>query len=137
MKHIKYHLLGSVTAGTGIDQSHRLLIVLDRQPNGAAPAINDILTGGTTSQYNLSNQLRFAILMDERYYLNASGEPGAGAVFDGKIGVGAIEQFNSGTAGTVADITTNSLYLLVLGTVVAGATAGTVAGSIRYRFTDM
>jgi len=116
MTALKYHLYCNVTAATGIDQSHRLLIVRDKQANGAALAINDVIDGGSTSQYNLSNQARFEILMDKRYYLNASGEPGSGLVLDGTIRFNAVEQFNAGIAGTVADIATNSIYLIILGT---------------------
>lgn len=136
MVKLNYHLLCSVTAATGIDQSHRVLVVRDKQPNGVALTIADVLTGGSTSQYNLSNQARFAILMDKRYYLNASGEPGSGLVLDGSIGINAIEQFNGGIAGTVADITTNSLYLIILGTAAPGVTAGIVAGQFRLRYYD-
>ena len=44
--------------------------------------------------------------------------------------------FNAGDAGTVADITTGSLYFLVVGSEAAGATAGTVSGRVRVRFDD-
>ncbi len=136
MDRLSYRLQGTVTAATGVDQFHRFMIVLDRQPNGAALAINNVILGGVTSQVDLSNQKRFKILHDERYYLNASGEPGSGTVYGGDIGLRTRVQYNSGTAGTVADIATNSLYLIVLGSIVAGATAGAVAGSIRVRFSD-
>jgi hypothetical protein len=136
MVKLQYHLQSIVTAATGIDQFHRLLVVLDKQPNGVALAINSVLDGGSTSQYNLSNQHRFVILYDKRFYLNASGEAGSGIVLDGTIGLSAVVQYNSGIAGTVADIATNSLYLIALGNVVAGATAGSLAGSVRLRYYD-
>jgi hypothetical protein len=134
--HLTYRLACTVTAATGVDQFHRVLIVLDRQPNGVAPAVNEVIDGGSTSQYNLSNQKRFAILYDKRYYLNASGEPGSGAVLNGEKPVNILVQYNSGVAGTVADLATNSIYMIVLGTIAAGATAGSVAGSVRLRYYD-
>ena len=133
---MKARLQAAVTAGTGVDQFCRYLVVLDHQPNGAALAINDVILGGTTSQVNLSNQVRFEILRDKRVYLNASGEPGSAAVIEFSIALNRDTQYNSGSAGTVADIATNSLYLIVLGSIAAGATAGAVAGSVRVRYYD-
>jgi hypothetical protein len=136
MRSLKYHLTAAVTAATGVDQIHRVLIVLDAQPNGAALAVGDVLDGGQSSQVNISNQKRFKILFDERIYLNASGEPDSARLIDGSIGINTIVQYNTGVAGTVADIATNSLYMITLGSEAAGATAGTVAGTVRCMFYD-
>jgi hypothetical protein len=136
MRSLKYHLTAAVTAATGVDQIHRVLIVLDAQPNGAALAYTDVLNGGQSSQVNISNQKRFTILYDERLYLNASGEPDSARLIDGSIGMHTIVQYNAGTAGTVADIATNSLYMIVLGSEASGTTAGTVAGTVRCKFHD-
>lgn len=136
MRSLKYHLTAAVTAATGVDQIHRVLIVLDAQPNGVALTYTDVLDGGQTSQVNISNQKRFKILSDERIYLNASGEPDSARLLDGSIGMHTIVQYNAGVAGTVADISTNSLYMIVLGSEAAGVTAGTVAGTLRCKFYD-
>lgn len=136
LKKLKYHLTAAVTAATGVDQIHRVLIVRDSQPNAVALTMADVLDGGQQSQVNISNQMRFKILLDERIYLNASGEPDSAQLLDGSISMNTITQFNAGVAGTVADITTNSLYLLVVGSEAAGVTAGTVAGTIRCMFID-
>lgn len=136
LRSLRYYLAASVTAATGVDQFHRVLVVLDSQPNGAALAAADVLDGGQSSQVNISNQLRFKILLDRRIYLNASGEPDSARLIDGSIGMNTVVQFNSGVAGTVADIATNSLYLVVLGSEAAGVTAGTVAGTTRVRYSD-
>jgi hypothetical protein len=136
MRSLKYHLAAAVTAATGVDQIHRVLIVLDAQPNGAALSYTDVLDGGQTAQVNISNQKRFKILYDKRIYLNASGEPDSARLVDGSIGMNTLVQYNAGVAGTVADIATNSLYMIVLGSEAAGATAGTVAGTVRCTFYD-
>lgn len=136
MRSLKYHLTAAVTSATGVDQIHRVLIVRDAQPNGAALAVADVLDGGQSSQVNISNQMRFTILFDERFYLNASGEPDSARLIDGSIGMNTIVQYNTGVAGTVADIATNSLYMIVFGSEAAGVTAGTVAGTVRLKFYD-
>lgn len=137
MTKLKLDLRMSVTAATGVDQVHRFLVVLDKQTNGAALAVTDVLnTVNPYSQVNLSNQARFTILLDRVQYLNASGEAGSGAVFRGSIGVHEVVQYNSGVAGTVADISTNSLYLISVGQEAAGATAGLLYGTARLRYKD-
>jgi hypothetical protein len=116
-----------VTSGTGVDQYHRILFVYDKQPNGAAFVITDVLdTTNTVSFPNLANRARFDILYDDLHHLNASAEPGSERTYSIRIPLNRRVIFNAGTAGTVADIVTGSLYILVLGNVAAGSTAGTL-----------
>lgn len=136
-KKLRLRLACVVTAATGADQTQRVMVVLDKQPNGVALAITDVLTSvGTTANYNLSNQARFKILFDRRVYLNATAEPFSAQLLDVSLGQKYVVQFNAGVAGTVADITTNSLYMITIGSNAAGATAGTVTGASRLRFSD-
>jgi len=61
--------------------SARLITVLDKQANGAAPIESDIFTLGpnkVSNLYNLDNAQRFSILSDETFELNA--QAGIGAV---------------------------------------------------------
>jgi len=126
-----------VTPGTGVDQVQRCLVVMDHQTNGAALAITDVLTAvGTESLPNYSNTNRFTILLDRRFNLNATAEPGSRVVFDSNIPLHANVYFNTGTAGTVADIVKNSLYVIGLGSTAPGATAGTVNCACRVLFSD-
>lgn len=127
------------TPTTGKDQRQRLLIVLDKQANGTAPSASDILDTVTVESLpNLSNQKRFTILYDRRFVRNASAEPGSQAIVNISLPLdGRIVQFNGGTTGTVADIVTNSLYMVVLGSEVDGATGGTGNYSLRTRFQDV
>jgi len=51
--------------GTGVPDPFRILVVYDRSPNGANPAITSILSAnGISTPVNLSNTDRFLILMD-------------------------------------------------------------------------
>lgn len=130
-----------VTAATGVDQIQRYIILLDRQANGAAPAaLTDFLTGGVYySLRNLANRRRFKAIHDRMFSLNASGEPDSQRCwkFYIKFRKPIIVEFNAGNAGTVADIVTNSLYLMSLGQAPAGATAGSILGYCRLRYTDL
>lgn len=138
LKKIRLNVTSTATTTTGIDQYQRLLVVLDHQSNAAALAITDVLTSANTIAFpNLINQKRFKILLDERFLLNAAAEPNSTRIwsFDKKVNV--VVQFNEGTAGTVADIVTNSLYIISIGSVGAGATAGTQIYQSRVSFVDL
>ena len=137
MKSIQLNMSPMVTSGTGVDQVGRALVVYDRQTNAAAPAITDILVANNyLDNRNLDNRKRFKILMDRRWALNATGEPGAIVVDTFYRRLRHPVTFNSGDAGTVADITTGSLYLITIGTKVAGATAGAIPFRCRIRYQD-
>lgn len=136
MDELQLILTDNVTAGSGIDQYHRLMLVLDRQPNGAALAILDVLdVVATNSHPNLANRSRFLILKDELHPLNAAAEPGSFRSYRWQFPLRTRITFNAGVAGTVADIATNSLYFICIGSAVAGVTAGAcgVNGRLFFR----
>jgi hypothetical protein len=137
MCRIHLNLTCQVTPTTGVDQIQRVLLVYDKQTNGAALSLSDVLsTPSVDADMNLNNEMRFKLLVDDRYHLNAAAEPGSMRVIRHDYATQRMVRFNSGNAGTVADIATGSLYLIVIGSVVAGATAGFVSGRTRVRFTD-
>lgn len=138
MRRLTFSLISYVTPTTGVDQSHRFLLVYDKQSNGSAPAITDVLVSASAVALpNLNNRLRFVILADEVKALNASAEPGSyWATGMRKIQLSTTVQFNSGDAGTVADIQTGALYLITIGSEAAGATAGTFSGRTRVEYID-
>jgi hypothetical protein len=124
-----------VTATTGIDQYQRWMLVLDRQPNGAALAVTDVLDStAINSHLNLANRSRFKVLADHVLALNASGEPGSRRTYVARIPMNDRVVFNSGTAGTIADIVTTSIYFLTVGGEAAGVTAGSASGDFRVWF---
>lgn len=138
----------------------RLIIFYDRQPNGAAPSIADLLTntdsaGSTSSDaysmLNISNADRFKILVDEYWGIPTQiPSAGSGATQEAQVlqdrkpisikrftKLGGMEtHYNAGTAGTIADITTGSLYCLCLGTRASTDAQWTFIGRHRLRFHD-
>lgn len=93
----------------------RTLIVFDKQTNATAPTVNDILeTADATSPMDMNNRDRFVVLYNKLHAIDqAGGHQSAYVEFYKKISLSTI--FNAGVAGTVADITTGSIYLVVLG----------------------
>jgi len=137
MRSVQIDMVTKATAGTGIAQQHRILLVYDRQTNATALTAVQVLTGATVySPRNLENRRRFKILMDKKFQLNASGESGSERMFKFYRRLAHPVTFNSGDAGTVADITTGSLYLIYIGSIAAGATAGSIVGHCRIRYSD-
>lgn len=141
IRSLQMKLISFCTAGTGVDQEHRWLVLLDRQANGAAPAaLTDFLAAGNTKGLrNLANRRRFKIVLDKRYYINNANEPGSARVFNVymKFRRPLIVEYNAGIAGTIADIVSNSLYLVLIGQVAPGTGAGMIQGYARIRYTDM
>lgn len=119
----------------------RLILVYDKQPNGAAPAVTDILKSSTAqSQLNINNRDRFMILMDKQYAM------GAYDATTGYIGSPSVQQVKKykkcnletiygGTLSTIASINTGALYLVTIGSAAAAA-GGEFRGSVRVRFVD-
>ena len=62
----------SVATATVGSTLNRLIILLDNQPNGAAPAVTDLLSSASpSSQLNPNNRDRFRIIKDKVYALDA------------------------------------------------------------------
>lgn len=120
-----------------VDQHVRLLVVYDRQTNAAQAAATDVLvTNEPRSLKTLENRERFVILVDKQLYLNAAAEPGTARVFKMYRRMNLPTTFNSGDAGTVADITTGSLFAMSVGNQAPGNTAATCYVNARLRYQD-
>lgn len=125
----------AATFGCGV----RWLIVLDRQVNGVAAAVGDILfpTSTEVGMRSLDKRKRFKTLLDKYTTLSILGQTGDVRMVHTyiKLKRPLITEFNSGTAGTVADIVTNALYFIIMtntSTAVPSYTART-----RLRYTDI
>lgn len=157
-----YAIQDTETPATAVPSNQlRALIVYDRQPNAAAPTYADIIqtvtaAGGTASDVmgfpNLSNQHRFKIIRDYQWKFGPSlaQAPALTGFPDHEytghksplqqvdyIPLNLLEHFNTGTAGTVADITTGSLYLVTLGLSVAADDSISITYSARVRYYDV
>lgn len=138
----------------------RIIVLYDRQPNGAAPALADVLQSvsqagaTTTSAYamlNMSNAERFKILAQETFKSDdpsgnvLGNEPAtvstafkANWLFDRYIKLKNLEtHFTGGNAGTVADMTTGSIYLLTVGMQSAANYQYGCSYASRIRFSDL
>ncbi len=91
----------------------RIIAVVDKQTNATAMTAADLLvTPNTVSPYTFGSQQRFIPLYDETFALSTYG-PGA---ITKSIGLSTNQHvtFNTVNGGTVADIVTNSVYLIFL-----------------------
>lgn len=162
--HVTGDIFANNNAGNGASEFNRVMLVYDRQPNGAVPGggINDILADygndGTvvTSSYskaNPNNVERFAIIRDSRIAIvnNATGNiTQAGNL---TIGLNSTDQnkinwfvplkdlethFKSSTnPGSIADVATGALYLVTFGSSAVGAAGTTIQFNSRLRYIDL
>lgn len=120
----------------------RFMVVWDTQPNGALPALTDVLTAATsTAPMNLNNRDRFRVIIDKRYALGTISTTATQSVSDRttalihKYKKINLETIFDGTTNAIGDIQTGSLFALTVGSVAAGTTYEANV-SIRLRFTD-
>lgn len=140
------------------DDFCHIYVVYDAQPNAAAFALTDFLqscdNAGTTatntfSFVNMSNAKRFKVLRHEVFKLESTGasanQPAQETTdYHKKTTVdmfidlkGLDTQYNTGVAGTIADIQTGALYVMVLGALSALNTQYTFEYNSRLRFYDL
>lgn len=138
----------------------RIMIIYDKQPNGALPAISDVLqdqTNGAGDQHqstvysglNLNNRDRFEVICDRRFFLagfnattGASGGITATAdemhfeIFH-KLGNRETHYKADSAPGVIGDISTGSLFCLTLGGLAAGSENMAAAMNLRLRYSDL
>lgn len=135
----------------------RVMVVYDRQANGAIYSSADLLQSvdqaGTTgsdvfSGINMSNSKRFKVLKNEMWSFPVHN--GVNVLqqstqdtdykphcFDWFIPLKGLEtQYNTGNAGTIADIQTGSLYILFLSKNAIADSQYSVVYNCRLRFMD-
>lgn len=121
----------------------RVMLIFDRQANGALPSITDVLVAATSNSFeNRNNIARFQVLWDKSFALASvndtatqalAGSPTV-ALVDHNVGLNHNVIF-SGTGATVASISTGSLFLLTIGDVASGS-AYNFVGATRVLFID-
>lgn len=141
------YIRGTVTftpaaSTSGVDDVF-LYIVLDRQCNGAAAAITDVLTSNAmgSALVNLANTDRFVILGRKSWKLqSAAGVSAAYArdqipwSFYKKLNV-PIEFDSSSTSGAITTIRSNNIFLLA-GSGLIGDDVTTCDATCRIRYSD-
>lgn len=113
----------AATDGTATEGLFRMIIVYDKQSNGAAPAYTDVIRSQNVSgvnsssaadMINLDNRDRFIILRDRAFAMSQQSTVATQAVagsntdlfVDEYLRINMETIYNAGTAGTVGDITT-------------------------------
>ncbi len=138
--------LPASAADTNTSEIVRLLLVCDKQTNGAAFTGTDIWeTDNWRSFNNLANSSRFRVLQSKTFVMNSSAGSGRGStdtlsfaesVYEWKMGVNLklpIEYDNTATTGAVTTQRSNSLWLVSQST--TGLAIMFVSNS-RVRFAD-
>lgn len=139
IRSIEARLHDYVNIATGDSQLHRIIFVIDRQTNGLGAAVADVITGGVYNGVrNLSNRKRFKIIIDKTIVLSQFGQSGEDSFrhIYYKFKRPLKTEYNTGVAGTVADISTNGVYMFVMGNKTGGG-GGFIKYDLRLRYTDM
>ncbi len=132
--HLKCSMDSSTTTGTRLSDTLRIIIYLDKQCNGAAATVLQILnTAAVNSFRNLEQSERFRVLWEKEYSLNYGGGQGNGStiswsevvrkykvnikchipvVYDNALSTGALTTIRSNNIGVLA-ISTNGVADLV------------------------
>lgn len=134
---LKYNL--SISSGTPTDSVVRIMLVLDKSPNGTVPVISDILdnTGSLTEtlcHYNGDNMGgRFIILADKRHHLDTQGrEQVTGSLFHR---LRHHVKYDDTTA-VIASATTGHLFLVYVSNNATMEAEPTLTYSNRFYFLD-
>jgi len=134
MKSFQMRYTCSVADGDDASQ-HRIVVVYDKQANGAAPIATDVFSANDfRSPLNLNNSDRFVVICDEvtesvqSSVINISGQRYV------KLNMETIFQ---GSSNGIADIASGSVYMFIANN--ATPTIGVVTAAFVYtriRFTD-
>lgn len=155
------HLRGNIRQTlTTTEGSLRLIVVYDRQPNGTAPALTDILqtrsqTGAATttsfSEINLDQRDRYVMIRDKTWHApsatytagvqtNGPSYPGTDEEFDINLFIplnNLVTHYKSTTDPiSVADINTGGLYMFCIASASVVEASYTASIAVRLRFGD-
>lgn len=116
---------------------YRILVVYDKQANATAPAVTDILENDTfNSPNNLSNRDRFVTIFDHMAVpIGANGPQAHADVLFKRLNLETL--FNGGSAGTIGDITSGSVYMMMAQSGGWATAAPDFLSRIRIRYTDV
>lgn len=132
-------LCHSNTATTVADGA--ILLVYDREPTGALPAITAILNTATSQSFlNDDNSKRFRIMRRWDYtYCGPVGTPTSASAYsmDEWVDMKNLPvQFKAAATGAIGDIATGALYVVTVGNIAAGTAAPVANIGFRTRFVD-
>lgn len=133
MKSVYLQFTSTINA-SGVATYLRCMIFIDAQPNSSIATAATLLLNPTdvTSPLLLGSGNRYRVIYDSRITLTAAGSQGAMRKFYKKLNFHT--KYNTGNAGTIADIVTNSLVLLFMSN--ESTNTPSVSYSARVRFID-
>jgi hypothetical protein len=136
---------GKVASGpsTVLPTRTKVLVILDKQANGALPTMTDIFQSSSSNSFmNMNNVGRFKVLASKSFVTGGfdttatqtySGSP---QVHDCSFYIKCdIDTINMGTTNGIASISTNSILFVVIGDNAAGDGA-VWTGGFQIRFQD-
>lgn len=133
MKSLLLRLVHSIENGVNSGQL-RVLVWYDRQPNGSAATITDVLVADShLSANNLFNSDRFVILVDQILEPVDDAQVTSRSVsIYRKFNLETV--FNGGSAGTVADINSGSIHVAFAqsGTIITNTTNVSFRSRLRF-----
>jgi len=124
----------------------RVMVVFDRQTNGALPTISAILQNATSLTFNnLNNRERFVTLMDKCFALGPYSTTATQTISPANGSFTFVNIFKrlppntetifGGSGDTIADIMTGGLFLVTIGDMATGD-SWVMQTATRVRFTD-
>jgi len=137
MKSILIRYNAALHASSTGGGNFRVLVVYDKQANATAPAITDILlTDNHLSTNNLSNRDRFTTIFDHMTdQIGVASNYSVQDVLYKRLNFETM--FNAGSAGTIGDITSGSVYLFIAQSGNLLTQAVTMNMRVRIRYTDV
>ncbi len=145
---IGWRMLAEVPASNAKESTSdilRVILYVDKQTNGAAATVTDILETADFQSFNqLANKSRFRTLMDRTYSLSVPAGSGRGSTDTtafGEIKIAdtffknveiPIEYDNSATSGAISTVRTNNIGVLTI----SSSGIASFKSKMRIRFSD-
>lgn len=158
---VNFDIAPAAASANYVDDTPRVCIIFDKNPAGANPTwaqmYQDTLTAGgqvsnSLSNPNPDNMTRFTIVRDYRFSGVTALSPSPAASAVGQINADynswkmmsrtvdikmkKMCRYNTGTAGTIADLTEGALYVTALGILVGAAAAYNLNFTSRVSYFD-
>lgn len=138
-------LAGTIQPFDNITQAAhcKVLLIYDKQPNGALPAMTDIFVASTSNSFmNLNNRDRFQVLAVHDVAIGTQDNTATQA-FAGSPTVHVVKTYKTinlptiydGATAAIGDVQTGSLLLVTVGDRAAGL-GGVFFGAVRTRYGD-
>lgn len=134
---IRGNISGLSQAAGQVGDIVRIIVFVDKQTNGAAPAVTDLLkTANIYSYLNMDNVDRFQVLKDKFVSINQTGILAATSVYENKV-FKVNKKLNmpihyASTTGAITEVKSNNIYLLHIS--LTGESQ--ISYSARTKFTD-